>query len=125
MTRQCFLRFFTIALAIIAGPVEGFADEPCAITLERARQIGAVVKRANPEATFVEYAGHDARSIIAELNARQPPTDWRADAIVVTDADDGGPLYVGLIVDGCLVAQFTAPQEEWTTMVGLALSSNP
>ena len=100
------------------------AEPACEMSYAQVVTIGHSVVAANPEATFTDYSGAEAKKLVDEMNAVEPVSDWTAEHIVAIDPGDGEAAFRVAIVDkNCVTHAFPVPREVWPAIVGKALGS--
>jgi hypothetical protein len=116
-----------IAAAVALGaPPAGAHDlhakaTPCEWTYEHIVDLGHEVVEENPDATFTDYAGAEARKIVDAMNAVEPVSDWTAEHVFVIDPAIDEAVRVGLFDEGCATHAFRVPRGAWQGMVRAAL----
>jgi hypothetical protein len=97
------------------------ARPACELTYEKAVEIGHGVVAQNPDATFTEYSGKEAKKLVDAMNAFPPESSWTADRVVVIGAGDDLPFRVGLVENGCVTRAFPVPHIVWSGILSAAL----
>lgn len=123
LARGAFARLAISATLLALVPAVALADE-CQVTHSRAREIGRKVMSDNPDASYTEYSGDEAKKIIDAINSTPPVSAWDADTIIVIDAKDGGPFRIGLIVNDCVTRAMPIPREVWPDLVRTAIGEH-
>jgi hypothetical protein len=127
LSRAAFARAALIAATVALGaPPAGAHDlhakaAPCEVTYEHIVEIGRGIVAENPDATFTDYTGAEARKIVDAFNAVEPVSDWTAEHVLVIDPADDEAFRVGIVDKGCLTHAFPAPRGAWQGMVRAAL----
>jgi len=110
-----------VAFAFAAAPALA-ADPACESTYGQAVAAGQQAAARHANSSFVDYAGADAGSLIREINAEDPRTDWTADYILALDI--GAPyVLVTIVADGCVAHTAPATRAEWRAILERALGA--
>jgi hypothetical protein len=126
LSRDAFARAVFIAAVVALMTSHAHAHDlhatpACEVTYDHVVEIGHQVVAENPDATFTDYSGAEAKKIVDAMNAVEPVSTWTAEHIVVIDPADGEAFRVGIVDKSCVTHAFPVPREIWPGMVREAL----
>jgi hypothetical protein len=110
-----------VFMATGAGARDLHTKPACDMTYAQVVTIGHSVVAANPDATFTDYDGDQAKKLVDKMNAVEPVSHWTAQHIVVIDPGDGEAFRVGIVDQDCVTHAFPVPREIWPVIVSDAL----